>query len=160
QLRQQLARPAAGVRGLLGVGCCDVDGRHGIVSFVAVAGIIPASKARTCGQSRGSVTINTSGGSLRRLRRPKSLAEINLARSLAQRDQARGQIDGQNDGRGEANKASSAAFMSLQRPAATPPARVRILGLDPGSLCTGYAVIETGPRVTYVVSGSIRARGA
>jgi crossover junction endodeoxyribonuclease RuvC len=37
---------------------------------------------------------------------------------------------------------------------------VRILGLDPGSLCTGYAVVETGPRVTYVVSGSIRARGA
>ncbi len=97
---------------------------------------------------------------MRRLRRPKSLAELNLARSLAQRDQARGQVDGQNDGRGEANKASSAAFMSLQRPAATPPARVRILGLDPGSLCTGYAVIETGPRVAYVVSGSIRARGA
>jgi crossover junction endodeoxyribonuclease RuvC len=52
------------------------------------------------------------------------------------------------------------AFLSLQRPAATPPARVRILGLDPGSLCTGYAVIETGPRVTYVVSGAIRARGS
>lgn len=76
---------------------------------------------------------------MRRLRRPKSLAEFNLARS---------------------DPKISAAFVSLQRPAATPPARVRILGLDPGSLCTGYAVIETGPRVTYVVSGSIRARGS
>lgn len=75
---------------------------------------------------------------MRRPRRPKSLAEINLARS---------------------DTKTSAAFVSLQRPASTPPARVRILGLDPGSLCTGYAVIETGPRVTYVVSGSIRARG-
>jgi len=54
---------------------------------------------------------------------------------------------------------------------------VRILGLDPGSLCTGYAVIdigrlcdprsataciprEAGAKVSYVVSGSIRARGA
>jgi crossover junction endodeoxyribonuclease RuvC len=48
----------------------------------------------------------------------------------------------------------------MQRPTAEPSPRVRILGLDPGSLCTGYAVIETGPRVTYVVSGSIRARGS
>ncbi|HEY0942251.1 MAG TPA: crossover junction endodeoxyribonuclease RuvC [Steroidobacter sp.] len=90
---------------------------------------------------------------MRRHRRPKSLAELNLARSPAQRD-------GQSRSRSELAKASSAAFVSLPRPAATPPARVRILGLDPGSLCTGYAVIETGPRVTYVVSGSIRARGA
>ncbi|HEY0685048.1 MAG TPA: crossover junction endodeoxyribonuclease RuvC [Steroidobacter sp.] len=37
---------------------------------------------------------------------------------------------------------------------------MRILGLDPGSLCTGYAVIETGPKMTYLVSGSIRAKGA
>jgi crossover junction endodeoxyribonuclease RuvC len=76
---------------------------------------------------------------LRRHRRPKSLAELNLAR-------------------GETKVVS--AFVSLQKPAATPPARVRILGLDPGSLCTGYAVIETGPTITYVVSGSIRAKGA
>ncbi|MDY6945777.1 MAG: crossover junction endodeoxyribonuclease RuvC [Pseudomonadota bacterium] len=48
----------------------------------------------------------------------------------------------------------------MQRQAPAPSPRVRILGLDPGSLCTGYAVIETGPRVTYVVSGSIRARGS
>lgn len=78
---------------------------------------------------------------MRRLRRPKSLAELNLARS---------------------DNTAAAAVMRLQRTstAASTPARVRILGLDPGSLCTGYAVIETGPRVTYVVSGSIRARGA
>jgi len=41
------------------------------------------------------------------------------------------------------------------------PAQARILGLDPGSLCTGYAVVETmGVQVTYVVSGSIRTQGA
>jgi crossover junction endodeoxyribonuclease RuvC len=71
---------------------------------------------------------------LRRHRRPKSLAEITLARQAP-------------------------AFVKFQQPVAA-PTQVRILGLDPGSQCTGYAVIETGPRVTYVVSGSIRARGA
>jgi len=41
------------------------------------------------------------------------------------------------------------------------PTQARILGLDPGSLCTGYAVVETqGVKVTYVVSGSIRTQGA
>jgi crossover junction endodeoxyribonuclease RuvC len=73
---------------------------------------------------------------LRRQRRPKSLAELNIARL-----------------------ASSAA--TLPRPAnsrETLPAQVRILGLDPGSQCTGYAVVETGARVTYIVSGSIRTR--
>lgn len=40
------------------------------------------------------------------------------------------------------------------------PAQVRILGLDPGSQRTGYAVIEAnGPRVAYVVSGAIKTRG-
>ena len=40
------------------------------------------------------------------------------------------------------------------------PAQVRILGLDPGSLCTGYAVIEVSPgRIGYIVSGSIRTEG-
>jgi crossover junction endodeoxyribonuclease RuvC len=74
---------------------------------------------------------------LRRPRRPKSLAELNIARL-----------------------APAAPTLSLTvNSAATPPARVRILGLDPGSQCTGYAVVETGPRVTYVVSGSIRTRG-
>lgn len=77
--------------------------------------------------------------SLRRTRRPKSLAELKLARHDA---------------------SASPAVMSYRQPAASASARVRILGLDPGSLCTGYAVIETGPRVSYVVSGSIRARGA
>lgn len=36
--------------------------------------------------------------------------------------------------------------------------RVRILGLDPGSITTGYAVIDcVGAKSTYVTSGSIRA---
>ncbi len=80
---------------------------------------------------------------MRRHRRPKSLAELNLAR---------GDV-----------KVSTAIVSLRQRAtkeALAPAPRVRILGLDPGSLCTGYAVVETGPKVTYVVSGSIRARGA
>lgn len=81
---------------------------------------------------------------MRRHRRPKSLAELNLARGDT--------------------KVSAAVLSLRQRSVAAtttaPAARVRILGLDPGSLCTGYAVVETGPKVTYVVSGSIRARGA
>lgn len=72
---------------------------------------------------------------MRRVRRPKSLAEFNI-----------GKLE--------------PAVSKQQRLAAALPAQVRILGLDPGSLCTGYAVVETGPRVTYIVSGSIRARGA
>jgi crossover junction endodeoxyribonuclease RuvC len=41
------------------------------------------------------------------------------------------------------------------------PVQARILGLDPGSLCTGYAVVEiVGVKITYVVSGSIRTQGA
>jgi crossover junction endodeoxyribonuclease RuvC len=37
------------------------------------------------------------------------------------------------------------------------PANARILGLDPGSLVTGYAVIDcTGSKSAYVASGSIR----
>jgi crossover junction endodeoxyribonuclease RuvC len=40
------------------------------------------------------------------------------------------------------------------------PAQVRILGLDPGSQCTGYAVVETqGSRIAYIVSGAIRTSG-
>ena len=57
----------------------------------------------------------------------------------------------------------STAVVSLRQRSTTkaiaPAPKVRILGLDPGSLCTGYAVVETGPKVIYVVSGSIRARG-
>jgi crossover junction endodeoxyribonuclease RuvC len=41
------------------------------------------------------------------------------------------------------------------------PAQVRILGLDPGSLTTGYAVVEvSGTRVSYLVSGAIRTNGS
>src|SRR5215213_8957686 len=68
--------------------------------------------------------------SLRRSRRPKSLAELNIARL--------------------------APAAPTRSPQENLPARVRILGLDPGSQCTGYAVVETGARVTYVVSGAIR----
>ncbi|HEU4602983.1 MAG TPA: crossover junction endodeoxyribonuclease RuvC [Steroidobacteraceae bacterium] len=40
------------------------------------------------------------------------------------------------------------------------PAEVRILGLDPGSLRTGFAVVETrGTEVKYLVSGAIRTSG-
>jgi crossover junction endodeoxyribonuclease RuvC len=41
------------------------------------------------------------------------------------------------------------------------PHRAVVLGLDPGSLITGYAVIEcVGDRTQYLLCGSIRARGA
>ncbi len=37
---------------------------------------------------------------------------------------------------------------------------VRILGLDPGSVRTGFGVIEMdGPRLSYLASGAIHARG-
>ena len=40
------------------------------------------------------------------------------------------------------------------------PSEVRILGLDPGSLRTGYAVVEIrGAQTSYLVSGAIRAEG-
>jgi crossover junction endodeoxyribonuclease RuvC len=40
------------------------------------------------------------------------------------------------------------------------PAQVRILGLDPGSQRTGYAVIEVnGSRTAYIVSGAIKTSG-
>ena len=46
-----------------------------------------------------------------------------------------------------------------QRPGAL-PAHVRILGLDPGSQRTGYAIVETqATRVAYIASGAIRTRG-
>lgn len=46
-----------------------------------------------------------------------------------------------------------------QRPGAL-PAQVRILGLDPGSQRTGYAIVETqAGRIAYIVSGAIRTRG-
>lgn len=37
------------------------------------------------------------------------------------------------------------------------PATVRVLGIDPGSLCTGFGVLDAaGPRLIYVASGVIR----
>lgn len=54
---------------------------------------------------------------------------------------------------------SLAALALPQRPGAL-PAQVRILGLDPGSLRTGYAIIETqATRLAYIASGAIRTRG-
>ncbi len=54
---------------------------------------------------------------------------------------------------------SLAALALPQRPGAL-PAQVRILGLDPGSQRTGYAIVETqAGRVAYIVSGAIRTRG-
>jgi crossover junction endodeoxyribonuclease RuvC len=51
---------------------------------------------------------------------------------------------------------SLAEFAHRREPA--PPSQARILGLDPGSLRTGYAVVQVdGPRIAYVVSGAIRA---
>src|ERR1700730_6819310 len=36
-------------------------------------------------------------------------------------------------------------------------ATIRVLGIDPGSQCTGFGVLDaTGPRLTYVASGVIR----
>jgi crossover junction endodeoxyribonuclease RuvC len=36
-------------------------------------------------------------------------------------------------------------------------ATVRVLGIDPGSQCTGFGLVDvTGPRLTYVASGVIR----
>src|SRR5882757_6923564 len=36
-------------------------------------------------------------------------------------------------------------------------ATIRVLGIDPGSQCTGFGVLDaTGPRLTYLASGVIR----
>jgi crossover junction endodeoxyribonuclease RuvC len=54
------------------------------------------------------------------------------------------------------------SLAELARPqrAAALPAQVRILGLDPGSQRTGYAIVETqAGRIAYIVSGAIRTRG-
>jgi crossover junction endodeoxyribonuclease RuvC len=68
---------------------------------------------------------------LRRVRRPQSLAELNTVR--------------------RANSETREVAL---------PVQARILGLDPGSICTGYAVVQTtGANVAYLVSGSIRSKG-
>ena len=55
---------------------------------------------------------------------------------------------------------ASLAALAAYRQIPALPARVRILGLDPGSLSTGYAVIETcDGAASYLASGVIRARG-
>jgi crossover junction endodeoxyribonuclease RuvC len=54
---------------------------------------------------------------------------------------------------------SLAVLASYQRDPAL-PAQVRILGLDPGSLRTGYSVIQCdGPKLRYLVSGAIKTSG-
>jgi crossover junction endodeoxyribonuclease RuvC len=54
----------------------------------------------------------------------------------------------------------SLAELALPQRAGALPAHVRILGLDPGSQRTGYAIVETqAGRIAYIVSGAIRARG-
>ncbi|MGH8177979.1 MAG: crossover junction endodeoxyribonuclease RuvC, partial [Steroidobacter sp.] len=54
---------------------------------------------------------------------------------------------------------SLAALASYGREPAL-PTQVRILGLDPGSQCTGYAVVQVdGARIAYLVSGAIKAKG-
>src|SRR5208282_6288852 len=38
-------------------------------------------------------------------------------------------------------------------------ATIRVLGIDPGSQCTGFGVLDaTGPRLAYVASGVIRTQ--
>jgi len=55
---------------------------------------------------------------------------------------------------------SLAAFTSQQHEAAL-PGHARILGLDPGSLRTGYAVMEVDRhQTTCLTAGAIRTRGA
>ena len=50
-------------------------------------------------------------------------------------------------------------LVSYQR-VVPPPSHVRILGLDPGSIRTGYAVVESDAgKVKYIVSGAIRTQG-
>ena len=39
----------------------------------------------------------------------------------------------------------------------TESATIRVLGIDPGSQCTGFGIVDaTGPRLAYVASGVIR----
>lgn len=94
---------------------------------------------------------------MRRLRRPRSLAEL----GFAEPDSA-GRVGIRRTApRIAVPIASGAAGETGARTRDVPlPIAVRILGLDPGSICTGYAVVETSAaRIAYVVSGSIRASG-
>lgn len=81
---------------------------------------------------------------MRRLRRPRSLAELGLA---------------EPDASGRVAVVRPVPRSGV-RPAAFAAHQVRILGLDPGSLRTGYAVVETSAgRTMHVTSGTIRTRG-
>lgn len=83
---------------------------------------------------------------MRRSRRPRSLAEFGLAEPDA-------------DGRVAVGLRQATVLQSAHERVL--PAQVRILGLDPGSLRTGYAVVETNAgRVAYLVSGTIRTEGS
>ena len=68
--------------------------------------------------------------------------------------------------RAKASRPRSVRWLELpaaRKTAAVAPARsdARILGLDPGSLMTGYAVIECrGADCSYVTSGVIKTKGA
>lgn len=83
---------------------------------------------------------------MRRLRRPRSLAELGIA-------------EPDSNGRAAVPRPAEATESRKREPVLPP--QVRILGLDPGSLRTGYAVVESNAgRVAYVVSGTIRTEGA
>lgn len=82
---------------------------------------------------------------MRGRRRPRSLAEL----GLPEPDSAGRVVAARRVVRGLAPSSEPGS-----------PAQVRILGLDPGSLCTGYAVVDVSHRdIAYVVSGSIRTEG-
>lgn len=82
---------------------------------------------------------------MRRVRRPRSLAELGLAEP-----DINGHVAVPRPAAPSVSRASDREVL----------AQVRILGLDPGSLRTGYAVVEsTAARVTHVISGTIRAEG-
>lgn len=82
---------------------------------------------------------------MRRLRRPRSLAELGLA-------------EPDLNGRVAVPRPADPAVSRVAKRDLS--AQVRILGLDPGSLRTGYAVVEsTAGRVTHVISGTIRTEG-
>lgn len=112
---------------------------------------------------------------MRRLRRPRSLAELGFVepdgvghaavRSTAPRT-VTGVVTGAAIGVAATEVAGAAARVTAKAAAigqphdVALPTSVRVLGLDPGSICTGYAVVEiNAARIAYVVSGSIRASG-
>ena len=82
---------------------------------------------------------------MRRLRRPRSLAELGLT-------------EPDINGRVAVPRPSDVSRAATHEPVLA--TQVRILGLDPGSLRTGYAVVEmTAARITHVTSGTIRTEG-